>query len=257
MARRFKRVRYSNRDEWLMWRSSPIQKIVEEVLKLKWNFPDTKVPGLGASDAPPILQKSPWVTNIQLWEEKTGRREVKDISELPAVKRGIEEEPIIRDQFAKEHPELEVISNPFDILYLTEHPYITCTLDGELIEKSNGRKGVLEIKTGSYSAKRYLDVWQQEQIPEHYFPQVIQQLLVTGWDFLIMRAKLFRVDKEYGDGGNNFWLPETYETMFYINANDPIIQQSMQAVLDADQSFFDCMINDRMPWTALRAGGLR
>ena len=60
----------------------------------------------------PFYKKSPWVTNIQLWEEKTGRREVKDISELPAVKRGIEEEPIIRDQFAKEHPELEVISNP-------------------------------------------------------------------------------------------------------------------------------------------------
>ncbi len=254
---RFTRIRYSDREEWLKWRSSSIQKICKELLKVEWRFPDTEAPANGASDAPPIMQKSPWVSNIQLWEEKTGRRAPKDLSDNPAVQRGIREEPIIRDAFAKEHPELKVISNPYDILYLKKYPFITCTLDGELIEKKTGRKGVLEIKTGSYTSKKYLDVWRQDKIPEHYFPQVCQQLLVTGWDFLIMRAKLFRVDKEYSDGGNNFFLPEFYETMFYIDASDPVIKQSMRTVLEANQDFFDCVVRDQMPWTALAAGGER
>ena len=255
MASRFKRVRYSNREEWLSFRNSSIQKISENLLQIPWEFGDTDVPALGASDAPSVLQKSPWVSNIQLWEEKTGRRLPKDLSENEAVQRGIAQEPIIRDAFIQEHPEYEVIHNPYDILYLSTYPFITCTLDGELIEKKTGRKGVLEIKTGSYSTKRYLDAWKQDQIPEHYFPQACQQLLVTGWDFLILRARLFRTDAEYADGGNNYWLPEMHETMFYLDARHPVVKSSMQVIIDANKAFFDCVVNDRMPWSALTVGG--
>lgn len=253
---RFKRVRYNSRQEWLSWRNSPIQQITESMLGLAWAFGDTNAPAIGASDAPPILQESPWVTNIQLWEEKTGRTKPKDLSGNAAVQRGIDEEPVIRESFISEHPEFDVFHHPYDILYLSTYPFITCTLDGEIIEKRTGRKGVLEIKTGSYSSKKYLDQWQQDRIPSHYFPQCCQQLLVTGWDFLILRAKLFRIDKTYPDGGDNSRLPETYETMFYLDAKSPEVQESMEVVLDADKAFFDCVVNDRMPWSALSMKGV-
>ena len=30
--------------------------------------------GIGGSDAATVLGKNPWKTNVELWEEKTGRR---------------------------------------------------------------------------------------------------------------------------------------------------------------------------------------
>ena len=43
---------------------------------------------IGGSDAAAILGMNPYKTNVQLWEEKTGRRQHEDISEKPYVKYG-------------------------------------------------------------------------------------------------------------------------------------------------------------------------
>ena len=42
--------------------------------------------GIGGSDAATILGLNPYKTNIQLWEEKTRRKEAEDISDKPYVK---------------------------------------------------------------------------------------------------------------------------------------------------------------------------
>ena len=226
----YTRVQFPDRETWLAARQSAI----------------------GASDAPAVMQMSPWVSNIQLWEEKTGRRKPKDLSGIAAVQRGIDEEPKIRARFVEEHPEYLVDYHGFDILYHSGYPFISATLDGELLELATGRRGVLEIKTGSYSTQKYLDAWSTGTIPDHYFPQVCQQLLVTGWDFTVVRAQLFRTDKNYARGGNNFYLPSSYKTQYIIERTD--VLDSIQAVLDADIEFWSHVMDNTMPWTSLKGG---
>lgn len=51
-----------------------------------------RVSGIGGSDAAAILGKSPFKSNVQLWEEKTGLTKPPDISDNPAVKFGKEAE---------------------------------------------------------------------------------------------------------------------------------------------------------------------
>ena len=41
--------------------------------------------GIGGSDAATILGLNPYKTTIELWEEKTGRKDAPDISDKPYV----------------------------------------------------------------------------------------------------------------------------------------------------------------------------
>lgn len=238
---RFIREHYENKEAWLKGRSK----------------------GNGASDIGSILEVNPWKSKLELWEEKTGRRQPKDLSNVEAVQRGIREEPIIRAAFIADHPEFVVEHYPYDILKLKTHPYIQASLDGELLYMGGnpsferrygiepGMRGVLEIKTGSYSTPRYLSEWQGDAVPRHYFPQVCQQLLVTGWDFAWIQAKLFRTDSKYARGGDNSFLPQSYETFFIVTANSPVVQTSFDTIIDAQVDFQSCVDHDRMPWTSI------
>ena len=139
-------------------------------------------------------------------------------------------------------------------------PFIKATLDGELLymgppDKSRGlmpgMRGVLEIKTGSYSTQKYLDKWTGTVVPEFYFAQVCQQLLVTGYDFAWVQAKLFRTDATYSRGDNSH-LPETYEKSFFISRQDPSVIQSLPVIEDAHTEFWACVTEGRMPWSTIR-----
>lgn len=215
---------------------------------------------IGASDIAAVLELSPWVSKVALWEEKTGRREPKDLSQVEAVQRGIREEPIIREQFIKDHPDMMVEHHAFDILLHPDMPYLAATLDGELTYMGEdnprlglyaGMQGVLEIKTGSYSSKRYLDVWTGGELPIFYFAQVCQQLLVSGADFAWVQVKLFRTEA-YG-GRDNSHLPETHETFFLVLRSNPVVQQSFTAIIDGAKDFWQCWQEDTVPWTSLKS----
>lgn len=67
---------------------------------------------------------NPWKTNIELWEEKTGRREAEDISGKDYVRYGIEAEKPLRELFALDHPEQEVHYRENDIRYSKEHSFL-------------------------------------------------------------------------------------------------------------------------------------
>ena len=64
-------------------------KMSLEKVKLKHNPQSGCSPrksGIGSSEAAAILGLSPFKTNVEVWEEKVGLREPKDISDNPAVK---------------------------------------------------------------------------------------------------------------------------------------------------------------------------
>lgn len=62
------------------------------------------------------------------------------------------------------------------------------SLDGELLD-SNGRKGILEIKTTNILQSMQREKW-NEKIPQNYYIQVLHYLLVTGYEFIVLRAHL-------------------------------------------------------------------
>ena len=81
--------------------------------------------------------------------------------------------------------------------------------------------------------------------------QVCQQLLVTGYDFAWVQAKLFRTDATYSRGDNSH-LPETYEKSFFISRQDPSVIQSLPVIEDAHTEFWACVTEGRMPWSTIR-----
>lgn len=145
--------------------------------------------GIGASECAALVGMSPWMTQTELWEIKTGIRQSKDLSGNDAVERGNRMEDAIRYFFACAHPEYTVEYHPFDILFQEDRPHFFATLDGELTDK-DGRRGILEIKTGTPVGK---DAWSQwdNQVPDHYYIQLLSQLLATGYDFAILQAALW------------------------------------------------------------------
>lgn len=145
--------------------------------------------GLGASDAASVLGVSPWKTNVQLWEEKCGLLIPEDIGDKPAVKYGNDAEPLMRAFFALDHPEYEVSFTPYKIMKHTGLPFITCTPDGELLERATGRRGGLEVKTTEILSAAGWRHW-KDCIPDNYYAQVCQQMLASAWDFVELLVQI-------------------------------------------------------------------
>ena len=62
------------------------------------------------------------------------------------------------------------------------------SLDGELLDQ-DGRNGILEIKTTNILQSMQREKW-NDKIPQNYYIQVLHYLLVTGYEFVILRAHL-------------------------------------------------------------------
>ncbi|MFQ8838141.1 MAG: lambda-exonuclease family protein [Oscillospiraceae bacterium] len=145
--------------------------------------------GLGGSDAAAVCGLSPWMSPVELWKIKTGQKKAKDISSDEVVERGVRMEPALRTLYAAMNPTVQVEYYPFDILAQSERPWLTSTLDGELIDE-NGRRGILEIKTGQTMKKADYEKWSDGKIPDNYYCQTLFQLLATGWEFVDLFAAL-------------------------------------------------------------------
>lgn len=145
--------------------------------------------GIGGSDAGAVLGLNPWKTNVDLWKEKTGIIIPDDISDKPAVKFGKEAENLIRGLFALDFPEYSVSYHEFWMYVSDSDKFMYATLDGELLERATGQRGVLEIKTTTIQNNRQWDEW-DGKIPDHYYAQVLHQLACTGWDFVILKARI-------------------------------------------------------------------
>ena len=153
-----------------------------------------RLAGIGASEAAAVIGLSPWKSNIDLWKEKTKRKSPDDISNKDCVAYGHAAEGYIRDLFALDYPQYEVsYGGAFDMVRNPEHSFIFATLDGRLIEKDTGRRGILEIKTTNIVRSMQKEKWWSPDgpcIPDQYYIQVVHQLLATGWEFAVLHAQL-------------------------------------------------------------------
>lgn len=151
--------------------------------------------GIGGSDAAAILGMNPYKTNIQLWEEKLGIRQADDISDKDFVKYGKESEKPLAELFAMDYPKYEVKHLEYNSFQNSEYPFLIGSLDGVLVEKDTGRIGILEIKTTNILQSRQKEKW-DEKIPPNYYIQVLHYMLVTGYDFVEVKAQLKSVFKD-------------------------------------------------------------
>ena len=190
--------------------------------------------GIGASEAAAVIGLSPYKTNVELWEEKTGRREPEDISDKPYVKYGTEAEKHLRALFALDFPQYEVNYKDFDMRYNSDYPFIFATLDGDLTEKATGRKGVLEIKATEIMKSMQYEKW-KGRIPQNYYIQVIHQLLATGFDFTVLKAQL---KSAYGD--------VRLSTRHYHIEREEVLED-ISYLLQREILFWECVQEDRKP----------
>ena len=144
--------------------------------------------GIGGSDASAVVGMNPYKTNIELFEEKTGRRIPDDISQKPYVVYGKNAEEHIRELFKLDYPEYHVEHHEYRILQSIRYPFMQASLDGEL-DDASGKKGILEIKTTNILQSMQYEKW-KDRIPDNYYIQVLHYLLVTGYQFVVLRAHL-------------------------------------------------------------------
>lgn len=193
--------------------------------------------GIGGSEAAAVCGVSKWQTPVELWEEKTKRRQPKDLSGVDYVELGVKTEGPMRDLFAAMHPEYKVDWHPFDILYQDERPWLFATLDGELTDLATGDRGILEIKKFEVSGKADWQQW-DNRVPEGYFCQVLHQMLATGWDFAWLFALLIQRN------GNCSLRPYYFPREEYGD--------DLKWLLGKEESFVGYVKRGRVPPTPLR-----
>lgn len=186
-----------------------------------------RLQGIGASEASAIVGRNPYMSNVTLWEIKTGRRRAEDISSSTHVQYGHDAEAPLRQLFALDYPGFEVTyGGEFDMVYNHEYPFLFATLDGRIIERKTGRRGIYEGKTTEILRSMQREKW-ADRIPDNYYIQVLHQLLVTGWDFAYLNAQLKRVfDGEV----------RTETRRYPIERSD--VQDDLDVLLDAEVRFW-------------------
>lgn len=143
---------------------------------------------IGGSDAAAVLGLNPYKSNLELWQEKTGLVVPEDISEKPYVKYGHAAECCLRELFALDFPEYEVGYMENNIWLNDTFPFAHASLDGWLTDQ-DGRKGILEIKTTNILQSMQKEKW-DHRIPDNYYIQVLHYLMVTEFDFAVLKAQL-------------------------------------------------------------------
>lgn len=205
-----------------------------------YDFPDEaawlkgRMNGIGGSDASTVVGMNPYKTNIDLFEEKTGRRIQEDISKKPCVVYGKLAEAPIRELFHLDYPEYKVEHHEFRILQSAEYPFMQASLDGELTDQA-GRRGILEIKTTNILQSMQYEKW-KDRIPDNYYIQVLHYLLVTGYEFVVLRAHL--VSEWGGD-------KRTTAKHYFIERSE--VEDDLDMLLSEEQKFWKYVESGRKP----------
>lgn len=146
--------------------------------------------GIGGSDAGIVMNVSQYRTPYELWEQKCGISE-RSFTTNEAIEKGNKLEPILYNLFEVLYGNKYEVINTKDIsLSSKQFPFLRANLDGALINKQTGQKGVLEIKSTTIQNVSMLKKWKQDDLPITYYFQVLHYLYVTGFDFAIVYAIL-------------------------------------------------------------------
>lgn len=180
---------------------------------------------IGGSDASAIVGLNPYLDNVTLWEIKTGKRQQEDISDKPYVQYGTQAEMHLRGLFRLDFPQyiVEYVDN--NMFLNDEYPWAHASLDGWLTDQ-DGRKGILEIKTTEILQSMQKEKW-NHQIPDNYYIQILHYLMVTGFDFAVLKAQL----KTVFNG-----VPYLQTKHYFIERSD--VEEDIQYLANEEKKFW-------------------
>ena len=189
---------------------------------------------IGGSDASAIVGLNPYKTNVDLWMEKTGMIVPEDISDKPYVKYGTQAEMHLRGLFRLDFPQYKVEYVDNNMFTNDKYPWAHASLDGWLIETiiaHDGseviRKGILEIKTTEILQSMQKEKWKGDHIPDNYYIQILHYLMVTEYDFAVLKAQL----KTVFDG-----VPYLQTKHYYIERAD--VEADIQYLAEEEKKFW-------------------
>lgn len=211
MAVRFEQL--NSREEWLAARTT-----------------------IGGSEAAALVGKSPWMSNVDLWEIKTGRSKSADLSRNELVVYGQQAEPLLRELFALDNPEYEVYYQANNIWRNTRYKFAHASLDGYLIRKSDRAEGILEIKTATIQSATQAEKW-HDTVPINYLIQTLWCLGVCEAKFAVICAQLKRHDRN----GEEYKITRQY----FIDRADH--EQDIKFLLLKGETFWRYVTEDVRP----------
>lgn len=205
-----------------------------KVLSSHKDWLENRSAGIGGSEAAAIVGMNPYMSNVELWELKTGRRKAEDISDKPYVKYGHQAEIHLRELFGLDFPQYEVHYVDNNSFTNSKYPWALASLDGWLTD-DEGRTGILEIKTTEIMQSIQKEKW-NNQIPDNYYIQVLHYMMVLEADFAVLKAQL----KSQFDG-----VP-TLQTRHYIIERAEV-EDDIQFLIKAEKEFWKSVQEDRKP----------
>lgn len=173
-------------------------------LKSREEWLEKRTSYVGGSEAAALVGKNPYMSNIDLWQIKTGQQAKADIDDKEYVIYGRNAEEHLRALFALDYPQYEVKYVDNNMWLNDRYPFAHASLDGWLIEKETGRKGILEIKTTNILQSMQKEKW-DHRIPDNYYCQCLWYMGVTEFDFAILKAQL-----KYDYAGDVFLTTKHY-----------------------------------------------
>lgn len=189
---------------------------------------------IGGSDASAIVGMNPYKSNVDLWEEKTGRKPTEDISDKPYVKYGTQAEMHLRGLFRLDFPEYQVEYIENNMFLNDKYPWAHASLDGWLTDP-DGRKGVLEIKTTEILQSMQKEKW-KDAIPMNYYCQCLLYMAVLEADFCVLKAQL----KTVFNG-----IPYLQTKHFFIEKVD--VLDDIEYLMQEGERFWQYVKNDIRP----------
>lgn len=188
---------------------------------------------IGGSDASAVVGLNPYKTNVDLWMEKTGQIVPEDISDKPYVQYGTQAEMHLRGLFRLDFPEYKVEYIENNMFLNDKFPWAHASLDGWLertIIAHDGtevvQRGILEIKTTEILQSMQKEKWNQ-RIPDNYYIQILHYLMVTEFDFAVLKAQL----KTVFDG-----IPYLQTKHYFIERSD--VEADIQYLAGEEKKFW-------------------
>ena len=190
---------------------------------------------IGGSESSAVVGMNPYLTNIGLWELKTGRRTADDISEKPYVKYGTEAEKHLRELFKLDFSQYQVFYEENNMFLNDKYPFAHVSLDGWLID-DKGRKGVWECKTTNILQSMQKEKWEKDKMPDNYYIQCLHEMMVYEADFCVLKAQL----KSEFDG--NVYLQTKH---YFIERSD--VEEDIKYLEEEERKFWGYVESDKRP----------
>lgn len=203
---------FASREEWLQARNNRI----------------------GGSDAAAIIGLNPYMSNVELWEIKTGRRQQEDISQKSYVKYGTKAEKYLRELFKLDHPEYLVLYQENNMFLNDAYPWAHASLDG-WIGSENGFRGIWECKTTNILNSQQKEKW-DNRIPDNYYCQLLHYFMVTEYKFAVLKAQL-----KYDYGDDVMCVTKEYR----IERTE--VEQDIRYLAEKEKEFWKHVEEDRKP----------